>query len=84
MKLLTKFLAILFMMIPFSVNAATIIKAHGQIRTRIIAFTNTANIVDSIMKNMAKHPLAANIDNLIIGTTINRQDADFVNIEVIF
>ena len=84
MKFITKFLATLFVIIPFSVSAATLVKAPGQIRTRIIAFTNEKNIMNSVVKNMAGHPATTYINNTIIGTNIIRQDTTLVNIEVIF
>ena len=84
MKKLVKLLTALFLIVPVFASAAVTIKAEGQVRTRIIAFTNENNIVDNAMKNVKNNRPVGNFDNTVVGINITKQDANVVNVAVTF
>ena len=84
MNFIVRLLTILFIVFPVLASAAVTIKAEGQIRTRIIAFTNEKNIVDSVVKDIRNNKPVGNFNNTVVGINITKQDANVVNVAITF
>ena len=84
MKCIAKLLTVLFLIAPMFALAAVTLKAEGQVRTRIIAFTNENNIVDSVVKNIRSYQPIGNFNNTAVGINITKQGSNVVNVAVTF
>lgn len=84
MKCIVKLLVILFIVSPVFAFCAVTLKAEGQIRTRIIAFTNENKIIDSVVKDRRNHKPVGTFNDTVVGINIAKQEVDIVNVAVTF